>query len=267
MIFFELMKLKLTTLFIFILIAVDTFSQEKPTVINGKIYGLKAPVPNVHIINLGNGFGAVSNNQGVFELLVSKNDTLLISSIQYEKKYIGITNLHISSKKIVIALKPLVTILDEVFLHKLSGSIVLDLSMVPEDTIPKHNFELKQSDFNKIYNFPNEGAPIPNALAITDPTFMNGVGGSATIPDFYMIKKRQLRKSLNKKKVFPEKLIKVLGSTYFIKILNIPKDKINHFISYCESRNIADLYYENKLLEVIEILKEESGSYHVLEKN
>ena len=55
-----------------------------------------------------------------------------------------------------------------------------------------------------------------------------------------------------------------LGDDFFITTLKIPKDNIYLFIDYCESQNIFNKYYDNKLLEIIKILKEESTNYNEL---
>ena len=45
---------------------------------------------------------------------------------------------------------------------------------------------------------------------------------------------------------------------------NIPEDQINLFLSYCEYRDVVEKYYNNKELEVIEILNQESKNYNAI---
>ena len=91
---------------------------------------------------------------------------------------------------------------------------------------------------------------------------MNGAGGSARIPNFHMIKLRKLKVNLKNKKAFPIKIKKELGINYFTSDLKIPEEKIDHFLGYCEYKNIIEEYYKNNLLEVIKILREESKTYN-----
>ena len=260
------MNLRLTNLFLLTFLAMNCFSQDKSAVISGKILSYKNTVRNVHIINLTNKLGTVSNDFGEFEIKVTANDTLLVSSIQYEIIKLVITENTIKSKKIEIYLKPSVTILEEVFLHGLMGNLNLDMNSTPKDTLPKHNFVFKLSDLDKKLPPDTHGfLKAPNAQDLTDPIKMNGAGVAATIPDYHMIKVRKLKRELSQKKQFPIKIKKELGIDFFTNNLKIPKEKINHFLTYCEYRNIIEEYNNNNLLQVIEILQEESKSYDEIE--
>jgi len=257
------MNLRLTNLPIFVFFVIYSYSQEKQTVITGKIFSFSESVNNVHIINLNNLTGTISNDNGEFEIKVHLNDTILFSSIQYEKIKIAITKKHLNSKIMEITLIPSINNLDEVFLHGLIGNLNLDLAKKPKDTTPKHNFAFKLSDLDKKLPEDKYGfLKSPNAQDITDPIKMNGAGGSATIPDYYMIGVRKLKRELKNKKDFPSKIIKDLGINYFTNNLKIPKEKIAHFLAYCEFKNIIEEYNKNNLLVVIKILREESITYN-----
>ena len=257
------MNLRLTNLFFCFFLGIKCFAQEKNVTISGKIVNSQKTVSNVHVINLTTKHGTVSNENGEFEINVRKNDTLLISSLQYERIKLSITKEHIISKKIEIYLKPYVTNLDEVFLHGLTGRLSSDLNSSPNDTLPKHNFVFKLSDLDKILPPDIHGFfKAPNAQDMADPIKMNGAGGSATIPDYYMIGVRKLKKELKNKKAFPIKIKKQLGIEYFSKKLHIPIEEIDRFLAYCEFKNIIEAYNKNNLLEVIKILQEESKTYN-----
>ncbi|MCF6167258.1 carboxypeptidase-like regulatory domain-containing protein [Lutibacter sp.] len=259
------MNLKLTTLFLAVFSAINCFAQEKLISISGEIISTHKVVSNINILNLNTKLGAVSNNFGKFELKVAINDTVLFSSIQYQTLKILITKNIVKTKKLKVYLSPLINILNEVFLERLTGNLDIDIKSVPKDTLPKHNFVLKLSDLSKklgpdIHGF----LKAPNAQNLTDPIKMRGGGGGATLPDFRIIKKRKLKRELSKKKEFPSKIKKELGLDFFTKNLKIPKEKINNFIDYCEYRDIFNKYYNHKLLEVIEILQQESNIYNAI---
>ena len=258
------MNLRLTNLLFFFVLAMKCFAQEKTIAISGKVLNSQNTVSNVHIINLTTKHGTISNDNGEFEINVMKNDTLLISSIQYEKMKLIITENHITSKKIEIYLKPFVTNLDEVFLHGLTGSLNSDMNSTPNDTLPKHNFELKQQDISKIsikeIHIP-EYEKKPNTAKLTDPNYIEGMGIS-TGPDKRLEAKLKLKRELKNKKAFPNKIKKELGVDYFTKKLHIPIEEIDRFLAYCEFKNIIEEYYNNNLLEVIKILQEESKTYN-----
>jgi len=256
------MQLRLTFLFCCIFITTNSFAQES-TIIHGTIINANQVINNVHIINLNSGRGTISNDNGSFVIKTKVNDTLLFSSIQFEKIKIAVTKNHLNSKIMEVHLIPYITNLNEVFLHGLSGRLNIDLNKTPKDTTSKHNFIFKLSDLDK--NLPPDThgfLKAPNAQDMTDPIKMNGVGGSATIPDFYLIALRKLKRELKIKKDFPYKIKKDLGISYFTTNLKIPEEKINHFLAYCEYKNIIEEYNKKNLLEVIKILREESLTYN-----
>jgi len=66
------------------------------------------------------------------------------------------------------------------------------------------------------------------------------------------------KRELTLKKEFPDAIKNQLGIEYLKNTLNIEENKIFQILSYCEYRDIFTKYYNNKVLEVIEILNEES---------
>ena len=259
------MKIKLTSLFFLIFLAMRCYSQKKSNIIFGKIISFNKSVSDVHIFNLNNKHGSISNNVGDFEIFAAVNDTLLISSIQFKRKIIVITEKNIISKNIIIQLIPLVNILDEVFLKGLTGSLEVDSKSIPKDSLPKHNFVIIPDEVSKLGpNYEKDLSKPPNAEVFTNPIQMNGVGGSVAIPDKRYEEQQKFKRILSKRKQFPIKIIKELGIDFFTINLKIPVDKINHFISYCEYRNIIETYFKNNLLEVIQIFQEESIVYNAI---
>jgi len=254
------MQQKLTITFV-LLIAMNSFSQENRLLLSGKVFDSKSVVSNTNILNLTNNKGVISNDLGLFEIYVKINDTLLFSSIQHERKIIVISDDIIESNALNIQLNINVNQLDEVFLTGLTGDLKADIKTV-KDTIPKMNFWYNpKTVMNTKNKFEVDHSAAPNALSMTDPTYTGGGGAGATIPNFQLIKEQKLRRELNRKKDFPEKLKRELGERFFTQKLKIPKEKINHFIAYCEYLNILEMYYNHQKLEVIKILTNESKNY------
>ena len=256
-------KICYTTL-LFAFICTQINAQKNSIIITGEIYSSNKQVSDVHIINLNSSHGTISNANGEFQLNVSLKDSLLLSSIQYQGLIIKITEEHLNSRLINIQLKIGVNELDEVFLHQLSGNLNMDLNSTPKDTLPKHSFVYKLSDLDKKLPKDTHGyLKSPNSLKMTDPTYMEGAASAgATLPDYQLIALRKLKRELKNKKEFPFKIKQELGIDFFTRTLKIPKEKINHFLSFCEYRNIIDYHNKNNLLEVIKILREESKNYH-----
>ena len=196
--------------------------------------------------------------------MVKKNDTIKISHLEYQTKNIIITDIHIKQEVLSIELKSMTNYLNTVTLknHNLSGSLFTDAKNHTNDTITKkHDLIAKIIAISK--ESPSEYVVETNFekpfLNDVNPIRMNGVGSSGGIP----IKDHEniLRRKLRTKKSFPDKLISDFGEDFFTNELNIPKDKIHHFITYCEYRNIYQLYKENKIIKLIDVLTEESLEY------
>jgi hypothetical protein len=239
----------------------NSFSQEKYVLISGKIISSNNAVGNVHIVNLNTKLGTVSNDGGEFEMLVSLNDVLLFSSIEYERKEIIITDNFIKYKKLVVELIPSVNELNEVFIEGLTGNLNYDIKKVPKDTVRNHSFFLKPGDLKKILPPDLHGSEKAPYVGFFPP-----IPGSVSLPDPGYEAEQRLKREISRKKQFPSKIIKQFGLAYFTDKLLIPEDKIDHFLAYCEDRNIINEFYKNNLLEVIQILREESKSYHEIKE-
>jgi hypothetical protein len=249
-------------------VALNCYAQQNQKTIIGKLSNHKKPISNAAVLNLNTKLGTISNNNSEFTITVKLKDTLLITSIQYQAKKIVITRKILNSfKPIVIQLIPSVTILEEVFVHrKITGDLAFDNKNKPKNKTPKTNFTITSneiSSFSFKYITPDYTKP-PNAETFTNPIQMNGVGGSASIPDKRYEEQRKLKKLIHQKKDFPTKIVQTLGISFFINDLKIPKEKIPNFLTYCEYKNIIKKYYNHQLLDVIKILQNESKSYNEL---
>lgn len=256
------MKIKIAFLLIFSFLTIKSFSQEHDVAkIQGTILFSKKGISDIHIVNLSNYLGTISNDLGLFEITCKLNDTLLFSSIEFETKKIKINHNHIKNKSIFVEMTPQVTALNEVFLKGLTGNLAYDSKNNPTLKSPKHNFAIKPNDFNKklapdIHGF--KDAPFAG------PASFKPLPATAIIPNFQLEKELKLKRELARKKNFPIAIRNNLGMDFFTKNLKIPEDKIDHFLDYCEYRNIINLYHKNELLQLIEILTEESISYNLL---
>jgi len=253
------MKLKLPNLLIFIFISCKCLGQQAPIVLQGRIISNQTAVNDVHVINLKNFHGTISNENGEFEITVSLNDTLFFSSIEFEHKKIRITKDDMTTGKIVISLNSEVTNLNEVFIKGLTGNLMFDTKNMAKSNIPEHNLSFNESDLTKNLSEDMRGPQKAPYTGLFPPA-----AGSVGIPNFAYLKEQRLKRELSKKIKFPNKIKRELGIKFFTEELKIPEDRIDHFIAYCEFKDLINKYYAHKLLEVIRIFKEESVGYHII---
>lgn len=258
---------KLLLTFLSVSFSLAFFSQERKTVINGKILDSLGIVKNANIINLKTNQGTFSSDNGSFRIFVSEGDSLRISSVQHIVKKIVITKNILTTKKLTIFLKSSTYILDEFDLkrHNLTGKLGIDLKDVP--TNRKDSLLREVMDFSNVNMKIVEGDDyidkrVRPQIVNTDPTAaFVGAGTAANMPFKYSERLWALRKELAIKKAFPYKILSELGEKFFFEELKIPIEKYFHFLEYCNPLGIENLHKEGKNLELIKILRTESISY------
>ena len=255
------MKIKLIYLIFFLISTLTSYSQEAIVFINGTIKSNSKLIEGVHVYNISKKIGAVSNDLGKFQLNASLKDTLYISSLQYKKTTLLVSAINVKTKELIIELTPIVNELDEIFLRHLTGSLTADIANKPKDTIPKIGYVYNKKDLYKtLPDDSYEKSKRPDAQSITDP--IGPLGAGIGLPDkrYQALLKQKRELALRKK--FPEKLKNEFGIDYFTNDLKIKETQINNFLAYCEYFKIFEKYYNNNVLEVIQILKDESKTYN-----
>lgn len=259
------MKLKLTYCILLFFVLFTSYAQEKMVLLNGTITSNSIVIENAHVFNISKKIGAVSNDLGKFQLMVNLKDTLYVSSLQYKKTSVIVNAINIETKELLIELMPVVNELDEVFLRHLTGSLKADMANKPKDTIPKIGYVYHKKDlYKKLPPDSYEKSKRPDAQSITDP--IGPLGGGVGLPDkrYQALLKQKRELALRKK--FPEKLKNEFGIEYFTNDLKIEETQINNFLAYCEYFEIFEKYYNNNILEVIQILKNESKTYNEIKR-
>jgi hypothetical protein len=125
----------LTLLFLF---SVTTIAQVDP--ITQKVTGTIVndntlfPIPNVNVININKVKGVVTDTKGYFELEVSVNDTLHISSLGYQSLRVRVTNDWLKNGTAKLLLTEKAIALEEVIVKKysLTGYLEIDSKLIPE---------------------------------------------------------------------------------------------------------------------------------------
>lgn len=231
----------------------------------GNILNFEQPINGAHILNLTSSQGTSSQKDGSFTINVRLNDTLQISHLKYHSKTIVYSKKQLDNSTWTIYLDEMTNELDtvEIKSHDLTRMISTDSKKVGRvkntDSIAQAYRDLAYQPSNKDFGRDLEKPP----LNIVDPTGGPSVGTSVGVG--FRFKDLELRRELKVKKDFPNQLIADLSLSYFTKTLHIPEDKVYNFISYCQFKNIRELYTRNKIIKVIEILEQESIEYLKIE--
>ncbi|MFM1879149.1 MAG: hypothetical protein RLZZ241_2015 [Bacteroidota bacterium] len=111
----------------------ETTSEFKAVVINAQT---QKPLESVHIINLNQVFGTISNEKGEFSIRAAVNDTLYLSYLGFKAQKIRVTNDLLKYDNSQIALTELAYALEEVVVqpYQLTGFLEIDVRNLPINT-------------------------------------------------------------------------------------------------------------------------------------
>ena len=235
---------------ILILTSLFSYSQSDRINISGKVFNDMEAVEGVHIINKNSEKGTITNVSGDFNISVQENDTLLISGVQFYFREILITRKIIIDKFITIDLLQKINELQEVKVktHDLTGSLLFDAAAI-KNTISKvapAALDFTMIDFSKpVINDLDamDRQKPPDISHLTNPHFQPGGGVSISIGS---IKKKSYL-------TITDKIRNKLGDELFLKTLELPVEQIEPFINYCLPKGIANLYLQNRKLEMINL--------------
>jgi len=251
--------------FFFLFFTIISLSQEKRTLITGKVVDSLGIVKNANIINLKTNQGTFSSDTGHFSIYVAIGDALQISSIQYVTKEITISKKSIENKSLNIKLIPNTYVLDEFELKRnhLMGRLGVDINAVPtdkRDSLLRNVMDFSNVNMKKAEADDYIDKRVRPQINETDPT-KAFVGAGAVYRMPFKDNESILRKELKRQKAIPYKILSELGEQFFFDELKIPKDNYFHFLEYCNPLGIEDLHKENKTLELIKIFQKESKTY------
>ena len=212
-----------TPLFVIFLLSSVTFLNAQETrLISGKIeIDSLQSLSGVHIINLTLEKGTTSNAKGEFQILAGKNDSLYFSSVQFEARFIRISESVFNSRNMNVVLNRAINELDEVSISdmNLSGRLESDIS------------KLDLFDYEK-YNIPRPKKSMPNKIDRALGGYSGPLGlliGSIN-GDIKMWKKAQANSKLKNLAIKAENSI---SENFFTDDLKIPEDEIINFMYYC----------------------------------
>ncbi|WP_299670102.1 carboxypeptidase-like regulatory domain-containing protein [uncultured Polaribacter sp.] len=262
--------MKKILILLFLCISIANFAQTDSSFFFGRIIDSTEAVVNAHIINLKTKQGTFSSSKGNFKISANKKDSLQITSIGYKSKIIVLKAFQLREKQNIILLEKQIYNLDEIVLkkHDLSGFLSLDIKKTPKDykaeQVQKLLTDIKEMDLYAISKMPigtNE-AHLIKATVIRLPNYFEGFGIRTSSGANIAAKKTKLLiKKLQAQQEISNKLLILLGDDFFFNELKIPKEKYNHFITFCSHKGIYELYQKNEILKLIKILKDESIRY------
>lgn len=217
-------------------------------VLHGKVTNEKY-VEGIHILNTTSRFNAITNENGHFSIRVSREDTLVFSSVSYVPERIIITEDIYENGILTIALSELVNQLDAVVLGpNLSGNIATDVQNIA--TEKNLNF-----DDVGIPGFKGEGKEkiVPVAMAFF-PTNVNLEAIYKYASGYY--KKLKIKRKWETENTVVASIINRYSLSFFNEAFQIPENRVYDFILFCiETSTLQDDFKEEHYSGVLEIFQ------------
>lgn len=198
--------------------------------LEGRVYSDDGDVAATHVLNTTTERATITDSNGFFSIPARLNDTLVFSAVQYKRKEIVVTLDMLESKLLLIPLEEALTELDEVVVtpYSLSGNISKDLM----------NLDIEPVVTASTLGLPNAYVkPISKA----ERELYTATSGSGLIPLFPIIngisgRTRMLKDRIkrNEKYARTERVREFYVDSLYTTELNIPKEKIDDFLYFCE---------------------------------
>lgn len=118
------------------------------------------PMQSVHVVNLNQVIGTITNEEGKFSIRATVNDTLYFSYLGFKSQKIRVTNDMFKFKETKIALTELAYALEEVIVspYQLTGYLEIDVKNLPINTAYQYSI----SGLSKSYE---GGSKSPSAVS------------------------------------------------------------------------------------------------------
>jgi len=240
----------------FWVITVSHIAAQETITLVGAVLNDTIEVSALNIVNLTLRKGAITNNNGVFEIPVRLQDTLNISAVQYESKQLIITPVIYNRKKISFYLQPKVNELDEVVVSNISltGDLTKDLNTVPLEVfidpkdlgIPVNARPTMTAEERRFYGATGGAGPLGSLI--------NAISGRTK-----MLKKQL---EISKFRALVEKNKDSFNDSIYIKSLDIPDELILDFVYYVfEDERAETIANEENSLGLLEFMLIKSPVY------
>jgi hypothetical protein len=252
-------SLRLILTGIFLLLYTTIYAQKDEitaAIINAQT---KIVLESVHIINLSQIKGAITNNEGLFTIAAKANDTLLLSYLGFKTIKIRVTNDMFTFKDTKIGLTELAYALEEVVLkpYQLTGYLEIDIKKLPVNTAFQYSISGLNVSYEAGNKRPSSVSKVLGAILNPADLLRNLFGKKPT----QMRKLRQMKEDNNIKDLLASKF----DRETLMALLQIEEVDIQDILNNCNySKSFIKTANDLQILDAISGCYEE---YKVLNRN
>lgn len=242
------MKSILPFLFTFLFFVTSHAQDDGRQILRGQVLYRNTIVPNENVINATSEMATITNARGEFAIYVKKDDEVVFTAVNYQIMMVKITDAILKNNRLVVEVNEKITELEEVIVTPDQQERFIEL----KNKVLKEEFVYETDRSTEVENV---------AFDATQTNLQNGL-------NFVGIYKA-LAKTLKKEKVVeraPLKMSEVLRQVYeddfFVKDLNLPQDKIDAFLFYCDTQMPAkSLLKKDNEFQLIDFLVTHSKTF------
>ena len=242
------MKSILPFLFTFLFFVISHAQDDGRQILRGQVLYRNTIVPNENVINATSEMATITNARGEFAIYVKKDDEVVFTAVNYQIMMVKITDAILKNNRLVVEVNEKITELEEVIVTPDQQERFIEL----KNKVLKEEFVYETDRSTEVENV---------AFDATQTNLQNGL-------NFVGIYKA-LAKTLKKEKVVeraPLKMSEVLRQVYeddfFVKDLNLPQDKIDAFLFYCDTQMPAkSLLKKDNEFQLIDFLVTHSKTF------
>ena len=203
-------------------------------------------VPNENVINSTSERATITNDQGLFRINVKVGDQLVFTAVNYNIKVVTVTEEILANNRLVVEVNEKVTELDEVVITPEQQERFLAMK---NEEFKQHEYEIDRS--TEVENI---------AMSQTDRGMQDGLNFVNIFRAIFKSQDETVEEGPKLK--VSEVLRQVYDDSFFVVDLQIPQDKINEFLYYCDARMPAQtlLRKENEF-QLIDALVNHSKTF------
>lgn len=214
-----MIKNLLALLFIF-QITFSTAQDNGRVLLRGEVIYKNISVANEYVINSTTEVATVTNKNGEFEIDVKVGDELVFTAVNFQYKMVEITPEILANNRLVVSVNEKVTELDEVV-------------VTPEDQ--ERYLKVKNEEFKEYEYEVDRGTEVENiALSRAERGMTDGINFVNIFRAIFKTKDKTEEEG--PKLLISDVLRQVYDDQFFVVDLQIPQEKINTFLLYCDEQ-------------------------------
>ncbi len=214
--------------------------------LRGQVIYRNVPVANENVINTTAERATITNDKGEFLIYVKEGDELVFTAVNYQIEILKVSSEILKRNRLVVEVNEKVTELDEV-------------TVSPENQ--KKFLQLQNEEF-KGYEYETDATSEFRNIALDpDVQLRDGLNFVNIFKALFLSGKNDVGQEREPLKV-SEVLRQVYEDDFFVRDLQLPQDKIDAFLLYCDSRLPAQsLLRKDNEFQLIEFLVNQSKEF------